>query len=124
MCWPAPARGICRLPGDRLDPRESPSEHFRAVCASEAIGPAIAERPRTADEKVIALGRGHEVDLVAAGQGPLLTATPRRYEIDFVAAAERGNPLIGRTWPLDEGWAYRLSRDDGTELFRAKVTQL
>jgi len=65
-----------------------------------------------------------EEALEAAGQGPLLTATPRRYEIDFVAAAERGNPLIGRTWPLDEGWAYRLSRDDGTELFRAKVTRL
>jgi acyl-ACP thioesterase len=65
-----------------------------------------------------------EESLEAAGEGPLLTATPRRYEIDFVAAAERGNSLIGRTWPLDQGWAYRLSRDDGTELFRAKVTRL
>lgn len=62
-----------------------------------------------------------EEALEAAGQGALLTATPRRYEIDFVAAAERGNMLLGRTWPLDGGWAYRLSRDDGTEVFRARV---
>jgi hypothetical protein len=56
------------------------------------------------------------------GAGALLTAAPRRYEIDFVASAERGDRLVGRTWPLDDGWAYRLSRRaDGTEVFRAKV---
>ena len=65
-----------------------------------------------------------EEALEAAGQGALLTATPRRYEIDFVAAAERDNLLVGRTWPLGEGWAYRLCRDDGTEIFRARVTPL
>ena len=63
-----------------------------------------------------------EEALEAAGQGALLTATPRRYEIDFLAAAERDNLLVGRAWPLGEGWAYRLSRDDDTELFRARVT--
>jgi acyl-CoA thioesterase FadM len=65
-----------------------------------------------------------EEALEAAGQGALLTATPRRYEIDFVAAAERGNLLVGRTWPIEGGWAYRLSRDDGTEVFRARVCRL
>jgi acyl-ACP thioesterase len=62
-----------------------------------------------------------EEALESAGQGPLLTAIPRRYEIDFVAPAARNDQLTGRTWPLDEGWAYRLSRVDGTELFRARV---
>lgn len=62
-----------------------------------------------------------EEALEAAGQGSLLTAMPRRYEIDFVAAAERDNLLTGRTWPLDGGRAYRLSREDGTEIFRARV---
>jgi acyl-CoA thioesterase FadM len=63
-----------------------------------------------------------EEALDAAGQGALLTKTPRRYEIDFVAAAERANVLTGRTWHVEDGWAYRLSRDDGTEVFRARVT--
>jgi len=41
-----------------------------------------------------------------------------------VASAERDNVLVGRTWPLDGGWAYRLSRADGTEVFRAKMALL
>ena len=62
-----------------------------------------------------------EEALEAAGQGAVLAACPRRYEIDFVASAERDDNLVGRTWPLEGGWAYRLSRDDGKEVFRARV---
>jgi len=62
-----------------------------------------------------------EEALEAAGLGALLTAAPRRYEIDFVASAERGDRLVGRTWPVEGGCAYRLSRADGTEVLRAKV---
>ncbi len=62
-----------------------------------------------------------EEALEAAGRGQLLGATPRRYEIDFVAAAERGDRLVGRTWSTDDGVAYRLSREDDTELFRATL---
>jgi acyl-CoA thioesterase FadM len=62
-----------------------------------------------------------EEALEAAGHGDVLTACPRRYEIDFVASAERDDSLVGRTWPLEDGWAYRLSRADGTEVFRARV---
>jgi acyl-CoA thioesterase FadM len=65
-----------------------------------------------------------EEALDAAGQGALLTATPRRYEIDFVASAERDDMLVGRTWPLEAGWAYRLSRADGAEIFRGRVALL
>jgi acyl-CoA thioesterase FadM len=73
-----------------------------------------------------------EEALEAAGHGALLTAIPRRYEIDYVAAAERDNLLVGRTWPLEAGVeagveggrAYRLSREDGTEIFRARVTEI
>jgi len=64
-----------------------------------------------------------EEALQAAGQGDLLTATPRRYEIDFVAAAERDNTLVDRTWQTADGWAYRLSREDGTEVFRARISR-
>lgn len=65
-----------------------------------------------------------EEALEAAGHGDILRTTPRRYEIDFVAAAERGNRLVGRTWEMADGLAYRLSRDDGTEVFRATVGAL
>jgi acyl-CoA thioesterase FadM len=64
-----------------------------------------------------------EEALEAAGRGPMLLA-PRRYEIDFVAAAEGGDLLVGRTWPLGDGLAFRLSRDDGTEVFRGTAVPL
>ena len=54
----------------------------------------------------------------------MLTAWPRRYEIDFVASAGHDDSLVGRAWPLEDGWAYRLSRVDGTEMFRARVAAL
>ncbi|MGA3029611.1 MAG: acyl-ACP thioesterase domain-containing protein [Candidatus Limnocylindrales bacterium] len=64
-----------------------------------------------------------EEALDAAGQSDMLAATPRRYEIDFVAPAERNDALVGAAWPLDGGWAYRLRREDGTEVLRAKVAR-
>ncbi len=65
-----------------------------------------------------------EEALEGAGQGDLLRATPRRYALDFAASAARGESLTGRAWPQDGGWAYRLSREDGTEVFRARVCRL
>jgi acyl-CoA thioesterase FadM len=65
-----------------------------------------------------------EEAVAAAGAAELLAATPRRYEVDFVAPAARDDDLVGRAWPHDGGWAYRLSRDDGTEIFRARVARL
>ena len=65
-----------------------------------------------------------EEALEAAGQGELLRATPRRYALDFANAAARGDRLVGRTWPHDGGWAYRLAREDGTEVFRARIEGL
>jgi len=65
-----------------------------------------------------------EEALEGAGQGELLRATPRRYLLDFAASAARDEPLTGRAWPHDGGWAYRLSREDGTEIFRGRVNRL
>ncbi len=62
-----------------------------------------------------------EEAIEAAGHGELLTSLPRRYEIDFVASAERNDLLVGCTWPLGDGWAYRLTRTDGTEVFRGRL---
>jgi acyl-CoA thioesterase FadM len=65
-----------------------------------------------------------EEALVAAGQGELVAATPRRYVLDFAASAARDELLAGNAWPHDGGWAYRLTREDGSELFRATVGRL
>ncbi len=65
-----------------------------------------------------------EEALEGAGQGELLRATPRRYALDFAASAARDELLVGRAWPHDGGWACRLSRENGTEVFRARVGRL
>jgi acyl-CoA thioesterase FadM len=62
-----------------------------------------------------------EEALEAAGQGELLRTVPRRYVLDFASSAERDEPLVGRAWSHESGWAYRLSREDGTEIFRARL---
>jgi acyl-CoA thioesterase FadM len=64
-----------------------------------------------------------EEALEAAGDAAMLLA-PRRYEIDFVAAAERDDLLIGRTWAVGAGRAFRLSRENGSEVFRGTVVPL
>jgi acyl-CoA thioesterase FadM len=65
-----------------------------------------------------------EETLEEAGQTALLAATPRRYEVEFLAAAARGDELVGRAWPHHDGWSFRLGRLDGTEMFRARVGRL
>jgi acyl-ACP thioesterase len=62
-----------------------------------------------------------EEALEVAGQSELLGATPRRYELEYLAAAGHGERLLDRVWRVDGGWAYRLCRDDGTDLFRARL---
>lgn len=62
-----------------------------------------------------------EEALEHAGAADLLAATPRRYEVIFLAAAERDDVLVGRAWRHGDGWAYLLCRDDGREIFRATV---
>ena len=65
-----------------------------------------------------------EEALEAAGQGELIRSTPRRYLLDFASSAERDETLVGRTWPHEGGWAYRLAREDGTDIFRARLERL
>jgi acyl-CoA thioesterase FadM len=65
-----------------------------------------------------------EEALEAAGQGELLLVVPRRYVLDFASSAARDELLVGRTWPLEGGWAYRLTREDGSEIFRARIEPL
>ena len=46
---------------------------------------------------------------------------PRRYRAEFVASATPGLRLVGRSWPTDGGWSYRLADEHGRELFRASL---
>ena len=65
-----------------------------------------------------------EETLAAAGDSELLAAVPRRYEVDFRAAAEHGDTVVGRTWPDGDARAFLLCREDGLELFRGRVSRL
>lgn len=59
--------------------------------------------------------------LATAGQTSMLRHLPRRYRVEFVASAGPGEELVGRAWPDDLGWWYRLDTADGRELVRARV---
>jgi hypothetical protein len=51
-----------------------------------------------------------------------LGATPRRYRLEYAAAADPGALLEDAVWQDPElGWCYRLSGPDGRDLFRARV---
>jgi acyl-ACP thioesterase len=65
-----------------------------------------------------------EQELDAAGQADLLAVTPRRYDLDFASSAARGELLVGRTWQDERGWGYRLTRDGGADIFRARLERL
>ena len=62
-----------------------------------------------------------EEALAQIGRAALLTTVPRRYTLDFAGSAGRGDALVGRTWPAQEGWYYSLTREDGAELLRARL---
>ena len=50
-----------------------------------------------------------------------LATTPRRYRLEYAAAADPGAPLQDAVWPDGEtAWAYRLSDAAGKDLFRAR----
>ncbi|CAN5784492.1 hypothetical protein BH23CHL7_BH23CHL7_24950 [soil metagenome] len=45
----------------------------------------------------------------------------RRYRVEFLLSAAAGMELLGRAWPNDRGWSYRLTDSDGRELLRATM---
>lgn len=51
-----------------------------------------------------------------------LTGLPRRYQLEYLASAVPGAELVGATWPLDGGQAYRLADEAGTEMLRARFS--
>lgn len=65
-----------------------------------------------------------EAILAAGGSRADLAATPRRYRLEYAAAADAGAVLDDAAWPADDGdtWSYRLSGAAGSDLFRATLT--
>ncbi len=61
-----------------------------------------------------------EQGLAKAGQGALLERLPRRYVLEFLNSAARDEGLVGRAWAEGTDWRYRLSREDGTDVLRAR----
>lgn len=50
-----------------------------------------------------------------------LDAVPRRYRLEYAAAAEAGRSLEAATWRHGEAWAHSIRSDGGAELLRALV---
>jgi acyl-ACP thioesterase len=123
-----------RVPEEMLSlvTEDAPSFEMLKVILPETPAGAFERRLRVARRDLDPLDHVNnsvyvdylEEALAAAGADELLVATPRRYEVDFVASAERDDVLVGRAWPHEDGWAYRLSRHDGTEIFRGRLAPL
>lgn len=65
-----------------------------------------------------------EAILAAGGDREELATTPRRYRLEYAAAADAGAVLDDAAWRADDGvaWSYRLSGIGGADLFRATLT--
>jgi acyl-ACP thioesterase len=59
--------------------------------------------------------------LAQAGDAAWATRLPRRYRLEYVAAAAPGERLTAETWPLADGFAHRLTGPAGAELLRATL---
>jgi acyl-ACP thioesterase len=58
----------------------------------------------------------------ATGTPAGLDGVPRRYRLEYAAAADAGTVLADAAWPSpDGGWCYRATSADGPELFRAAI---
>lgn len=57
------------------------------------------------------------------GEPSPIVAIPRRYRLEYAAAADAGMRLTDAAWREPGGtWSYRLTAPDGPELFRASVS--
>jgi len=98
---------------------EAPSDAFESRFGS---GAAISIRWITSTTAVYL--DYFEEALDAAGQGDCYAQFHAGTRSTSPNAAARDDRLVGWTWPHDDGWAYRLAREDGTEIFRARIERL
>ena len=65
-----------------------------------------------------------EAILASGGDREELSTTPRRYRLEYAAAADAGAVLDDAAWRADDDatWSYRLSGIGAADLFRATMT--
>jgi acyl-CoA thioesterase FadM len=92
----------------------------------DAVRRTFAVRPHELDpmghaNNAVYLDWLEEAVLAVSGDGRAALATvPRRYRLEYAAAAAAGARVADVAWRDDRGWSYVLSSgDDGSELFRA-----
>jgi acyl-ACP thioesterase len=128
-----------------LDARGAPTRipaEFAPVfgTATETLGlarVALGEPPTEARRTTIAV-RPQELDPMAhvnnavyadwleeavidAGDEAATRAVPRLMRLEYAAAADPGAQLTADTWPIEDGWSFRLRDDSGAELLRARL---
>jgi acyl-ACP thioesterase len=129
------ARGVpTRVPPDfqRLVAEQGATFEMLKVCLPDAPSAAAERRFHVRRRDLDPLDHVNnsvyldyfEEALEVAGEPGLRDATPRRYDLEYLASAARRERLVDRVWPHEGGWAYRLCREDGTELFRARLEPL
>ena len=58
----------------------------------------------------------------AGGEDARIDALPRRYRLEYAAAADAGMAVTDAVWREAGGsWSYRLTAANGPELFRAAI---
>ncbi|HET9344804.1 MAG TPA: acyl-ACP thioesterase domain-containing protein [Candidatus Limnocylindrales bacterium] len=61
----------------------------------------------------------------ATGEALRLDATPRRYRLEYAAAADAGMILADAAWRESDGsWRYKITANDGPEVFRAAIDRI
>ena len=98
---------------------------------ADALGRSFAVRPHELDpmdhvNNAVYLDWLEEAVLAAAAvrsESPRLDAVPRRYRLEYAAAADAGMALADAAWrDPDGGWSYRLTAENGPEVFRAAIS--
>ena len=59
--------------------------------------------------------------IVAVGGTEAVRHVPRTLRLEYVRSAEPAATLSSAVWTIDDGWAFRLTDADGTELSRARL---
>jgi acyl-ACP thioesterase len=62
-----------------------------------------------------------EEHLAAVGRRAETRRRPRRYQAEFLAAAQQGMAVGAEGWPADHGYCFRLRGPDGSDLLRARL---
>jgi acyl-ACP thioesterase len=96
----------------------------------DAVGRSFAVRPHELDpmdhvNNAVYLDWLEEAVMAAGastGRRPRLDAIPRRYRLEYAAAADAGMVMTDVAWrDAEGGWSYRITAPDGPELFRAAI---